>query len=98
MIINKKLTKLVAGRIIKSLDLNDNILAIIFTNGSTMKIKTALPEIPTDLKLSTIKAIHQKDDLFQIEFDDNSIAVIKLAEAASSVMLRDGKGVMEYAD
>lgn len=98
MIVNKKLTNLIAGRIIKSFDLSSNILTIVFTNGSIIKIKTPLSEIPAELKPSTIKTIHQKDDLFQIEFDDHSIAEIKLAEAASSVMLRDEKGVMEYAD
>lgn len=98
MVINKKLTKLVVGRSIKSFELSGNLLEIIFTDGSTMKIKTALSEIPAGLKSSTVKAVHQKDDLFQFEFEDNSIAEIKLAEAASSVMLRDGKGVMEYAD
>ena len=98
MKINRKLTKLVAGRTIKSFDLKDQLLVIIFEDGSIIKIKTPLSELPAELKPSTIKAMYQSDDLLQMEFEDATNVQIKLAEPTSSVMLRDGKGVMEYAD
>jgi len=98
MKINKKLTKLIAGRTIKSFELNDQLLVIVFDDGSIIKIKTPLSELPAELKPSTIKVVYQNDDLIQMEFEDATSVQINLAEASSSVMLRDGKGVMEYAD
>ena len=98
MKINKRLTKLIAGRMIKSFNLKGQLLVIVFEDGSIIKIKTPLSELPAELKPSTVKTVYQSDDLLQMEFEDAPNVQIKLAEPASSVMLRDGKGVMEYAD
>ena len=98
MKINNRLTKLIAGRMIKSFNLKGQLLVIVFEDGSIIKIKTPLSELPAELKPSTVKTVYQSDDLLQMEFEDAPNVQIKLAEPASSVMLRDGKGVMEYAD
>jgi hypothetical protein len=96
--LNQELTSLIAGRTIKTVDYTDNVLRLIFTDGSTMKIKSPGPA-PTDRLLNrTVKAVRQQDDAMIIGFTDRSSAEIKLAEAASSVLLRDGHGAFEYAD
>jgi hypothetical protein len=98
MKVNRKLTKLITGRTLKSFDLKDNLLVITFEDDSIIKIKTPLTELPKELQPSKIKDVFQDDNVIQFEYEDKTTAEIKLAEPASSVMLRDGKGVMEYAD
>ena len=45
-----------------------------------------------------VKAIRQTGAALDIDFADGSTVHIKLAEATSSVMVRDNEGKMEYAD
>jgi hypothetical protein len=96
--LNKDLTPLIAGRTIKAVDYTDNVLRVIFADGSIMKIKSPEPA-PTDRLLNhTVKVVRQQDDVLIIGFTDRSSAQIKLAEATSSVLLRDSHGAFEYAD
>ncbi len=98
MALNRKLTPIIAGRTVKSAVQADTVLNIGFGDGSTMHIKTGgtgAVAIPTG---AAVKAARQKDDTLTLDFADGSSAAIKLAEATSSVMLRDGAGVLEYAD
>jgi hypothetical protein len=46
----------------------------------------------------TVKKVRQRGDLMDLDFEDGSFAEIKLAEATSSVMLRDRDNKLEYAD
>lgn len=98
MALNQKLTPIITGRTIESIEQADNLLNVHFADGSIMKIKTSAPAAIDLLKDHTVKSIRQKGAAMTIVFDDNTSASIVLAEAASSVMLRDAKGVMEYAD
>jgi hypothetical protein len=96
--LNRKLTPLIAGRTIKSAVQADTVLNIVFGDGSTLRVKTAgtgTAAIPAD---AAVKAVRQKVDTLTLDFADGSSAAIKLAEATSSVMLRDSAGVLEYAD
>ncbi len=94
---NQKLTPLLAGRTIQSASQSDNVLTVTFTDGSTMKIKTGAPGPAGSLPGHTVKAVRQTGTVMNLDLD-GSTATIRLAEATSSVMLRDAKGVMEYAD
>lgn len=97
MALNKKLTPVIAGRAIQSHAQSGNVLSISFTNGSTLKIKTAGE--PVDIPPGrTLQAVRQQAAVMNLDFTDGSTAQIHLAEATSSVMLRDAAGVMEYAD
>ena len=98
MRINRKLTKLIAGRKVGSIEHNDNLLQISFQDGSSMKVKTAMSEPILKLPSSAVKMTRQKDNVLNIVFADDSSVEIKLAEVGSSVMLRDAKSIMEYAD
>jgi hypothetical protein len=96
--LNKKLTPLITGRTIKSINHSDNILNISFTDSSIMKIKTAELEPMDNLPGHTLKAIRQKNDIMNLDFTDGSTVTLKLAEITSSVMLRDSTGTLEYVD
>jgi len=93
---NRKLTKLIAGRTIASTEVQDKLL-IHFTDGSIIKIKTGAPW-QGDVAQRTIKGVRQTDEVISFDFTDKTSMEVRLAEPGSSVMLRDGKGVMEYAD
>ncbi len=96
--LNQELTPLIAGRTIKGADYADNMLRMTFADGSIMRIKSPVPA-PTDRLLNrTVEVVHQQDDVMIIGFTDRSSVEIKLAEATSSVLLRDSHGAFEYAD
>lgn len=98
MALNKKLTPVIANRTIKSASQSDDILTISFSDGSTMTVKTS-GQVSTDALLNrTIKAVRQQSTNINLDFTDNSSAAITLAEATSSVMLRDKDKQLEYAD
>jgi hypothetical protein len=46
----------------------------------------------------TVSGVGQQEAALSIEFSDGSTLQIKLADPASSVMLRDRAGKLEYAD
>ena len=94
---NKMLTKIIAGRTIASTELQDKLLLIHFVDGSIIKIKTGEPW-QGDVAQRTIRGVRQTDEVISFDFTDKSSMDVRLAEPGSSVMLRDGQGVMEYAD
>lgn len=98
MAANHKLTNVIKGRTIKAASAGDGSLSITFDDSSMMKIKVAA-QIPSEaLNGHTIKGVRQSGTTMNLDFTDGSSAQITLAEATSSVMLRDGKEAMEYAD
>ena len=94
---NQKLTPIIAGRAIKSANQTDGVLQIEFDDGSVMKIKTGAP-FSDQIAGRTVKAVRQRATEFDLDFTDGTTAKIVLEDQVSSVMLRDHKGVMEYAD
>ena len=98
MALNRKLTPLIAGRTVKSAAQADTVLSIGFGDGSVLRIKTAGREAAAIPAGGTVKAVRQKADALTLDFADGSSAEIKLAEATSSVMLRNSAGALEYAD
>jgi len=98
MAANKKLTGVIGGRTIKTAGAGDGVLNITFNDGSTMKIKTGAAVITDAMSGHMIKSVRQQGTTMNLDFTDGSSAQVALAEATSSVMLRDAKGAMEYAD
>jgi hypothetical protein len=95
---NQKLTPIISGRTIKSVSNAQDKSVIKFTDGSKAHVKVAERLKPSELKDQTVKAVRQSGDVMNLDFDDGSSAEIKLAEQSSSVLLRDSKGELEYAD
>lgn len=95
---NHKLTKVLQGRTVSGTShASDGKLDISFTDGSTMTVKTA-GNTNSASTGGTIRAIRQADTTLHLDFQDDTSLEIPLAEATSSVMVRDKNHVMEYAD
>jgi hypothetical protein len=97
---NQKLTPIIAGRTIAQIGWEAATAVLHFDDGSVMRIQT--PASPTPdappMKLGTVRAVRQSTAAIAFDLQDGSTVQIPLAEATSSVMLRDAKGAMEYAD
>ena len=96
---NQKLTRLIAGRAIKASAQADNLLTLTFSDDSTMRIKVAPAATNAAVNAGAkVKKVRQKGTGFDLDFEDNTTWTVQLAEATSSVLLRDHAGKMEYAD
>ena len=95
---NQQLTKIVKGRTISGTAQADNVLSITFTDGSTMKVKTAPSNTNTAATGGVIDKVRQKGTELNLDLQGGGSVTITTAEATSSVMLRDQVGKMEYAD
>ena len=71
---------------------------VSFTDDSVLTIKTAATVVNDKWQNRTIKKVRQKATLLNLDFVDQTTLAILLAESTSSVLLRDHKGVLEYAD
>ena len=98
MAANKKLTPLISGRTIHTVSQIDALATISFTDGSSLMIKTGSPLRQLELQNLRVQKVRQSGTQMSLDFEDGATAEIELAEATSSVMLRDGRGVLEYAD
>lgn len=79
-----------------SLSFDDGSKAVIKTGAETSGT-TSNKSIP-EAKGKTIKSVQQKGATMTLAFEDGTSAEIALAEATSSVMVRDKAGAMQYAD
>ena len=98
MSLNRKLTPIIKGRIIQSVSWDQAILRVSFTDDSAMTIKTGPIMQTAEVKERKIKAVRQRGTVMNLDFADGTSMTLDLAEAASSVMLRDRNGTLEYAD
>ena len=98
MRLNQKLTPLLSGRILQAVTQDEQTGKVTFRDGSGMTIKLGGP-IPADFNRTTqIKLVRQGGTQMIWEFVDGTSLTIPLAEATSSVLLRDAAGHLEYAD
>jgi hypothetical protein len=94
MPINQKLTKVIAGRTVKTAMAESGGVLLLFDDQSKMKIKTAGPAtIPRGGK---VKSVHEAKADFRIEFEHGSGATLCLADPGSSVAIRDKNNAVEY--
>jgi hypothetical protein len=94
MPINQKLTKVIAGRTVKTAMAESGGVLLLFDDQSKMKIKTAGPAtIPRGGK---VKSVHEVKAEFKIDFEDGSSATVCLADPGSSAAVRDKNNVVEY--
>jgi hypothetical protein len=91
---NQKLTRVIAGRIIKAVTTEPGCVLVLFDDRSNMKIKTTAPAtIPPGGK---VKSVHEARTEFRIDFEDGSSATLSLANPGSSVAVRDKNNTVEY--
>ena len=91
---NQKLTKVIAGRTVKTATTESGGVSFLFDDQSKMKIKTAGPAtIPRGGK---VKSVHEAKAEFRLQFEDGSSATFCLADPGSSVAVRDKNNAVEY--
>lgn len=98
MAANHKLTKVIAGRVISDATAAPNGTLIAFSDGSKMSIKTAGGSVVTVPGGAVIDKVRQQGTELDLDCRDGKSVKIPLAEATSSVMLRNAAGALEYAD
>ena len=77
----------------------DALLTLAFADGSTMKVKTAPSATSTAVNPGAkVSKVRQKGTELNLDFEDGTTWTAHLAQATSSVMLRDAAGKLEYAD
>jgi hypothetical protein len=97
---NQKLTRVIKGRSIAQIGWDGATALLHFDDGSVMRIHTAAAPASNapPATVGKVRAVRQSTEEIAFELDGGSIILIPLAEATSCVMLRDSKGVLEYAD
>jgi hypothetical protein len=91
---NQKLTKVIAGRTIKTVTIEAGSVLVLFDDQSSMKIKTTGPAtIPPGGK---VKSVREAKAELRIDFEDGSSATLFLADPGSSVAIRDKNNAVEY--
>jgi hypothetical protein len=98
MAANKKLTPLLAGRTVRAVSQIDALATFSYSDGSALMIKTGSPLARLDFQDRRVLKVRQTGTLMNLDFEDGTSAEIALAEAMSSVLLRDKDGRLEYAD
>jgi hypothetical protein len=98
MAANRKLSGVIKGRTISGTGNKDGKMLIHFTDGSSMTVKTADTGSNSAVSGGTVKSVTQADTRLTLVFEDDTKQDITLAEATSSVMLRDKDETLEYAD
>ena len=53
---------------------------------------------PADVQRARVRAVRQRDTILQLDLDPEGTVTFQTAEPTASVMVRDRKGTMEYAD
>jgi hypothetical protein len=97
---NHKLTTLLLGRTISGTGDSDGKKVVSFSDGSHMTVKVAQSGSNSSSTGGTVDKVRQAVTPPQLFLDlkDGSTLSFELAEATSSVMVRDKDGGMEYAD
>ena len=97
---NQKLTPIVKGRTIAQIAWGGAAAQLHFDDGSVLRIHTtaAPPKGAPPATLGKVRAVRQSLDTIAFDLDGPSTVQFSLAEPTSCVMLRDAKGVLEYAD
>ncbi len=97
MAANHKLTGVLQGRVIETVAPQESLLTVTFDDGLVMTVKTGGAAGGAALG-KTVQGVRQKDLTLDLDFSDQSSWQITLAEATSSVMVRDKNHAMVYAD
>lgn len=94
---NHKLTALLKGRTVQGAHTDGTTMTLALDDGSNVTIQTGgAASGPTAGGI--IQAVRQAGTMLDLDFEDKTTLQITLAEATSSVMVRDRNHVMQYAD
>lgn len=91
---NQKLTKVIAGRTIKSATAEPGSVLLVFDDDSRMKIRTGAAAAISPR--GKVKSVQEDEAELKIEFEDGSSATFRLEDPGSSVAVRDKNNLVEY--
>lgn len=94
---NHKLSALLQGRTLTTLDSESAQTLVTWSDGSTLTVQTNEPVTGGPLG-AVVHAVRQADTTLIIDFDRGVSLQMTLAASTSSVMVRDRAHVLEYAD
>ena len=94
MELNRKLTRLLKGRTVRSESGGAGRLTIAFQDGSTLTLKVAGQATVT--AGTKVKAVHESGERFRMDLEGGPDVEARLADPGSSVALRDKNGAVEY--
>jgi len=97
MTLNQKLTRLIAGRTVSGADTDPAQCVVHFDDGSRMIVKIAAPPVSTESR-GKVTRVRQAGTELDVDLDGGATISFTTAEPMASVMVRDAKGGMEYAD
>ncbi len=97
---NQKLTSVIKGRTITQLTWDGPAAQLRFADGSALRVHTtaAPPAGSKPPSLGKVLAVRQSLEVIAFDLEGPSSLQFNLAEPTSCVMLRNAKGVLEYAD
>jgi len=95
--INEKLTRVIRGRSIQLVMQEEGLVTIVFDDYSTMRVKVAGGPTIDTLAESKIESVGESGADLTLVGEDCGTATLRLAEAGSSVMVKDENGQVEYA-
>ena len=95
MKINEKLTRIVRGRTIELVIKEEGLVAIVFGDHSTMRVKVAGDPTMNTLGEGKIESVGEAGAELTLVGEDSRTAILQLAEPGSSVAVKNGQ--IEYA-
>ena len=101
MAANHKLTTILAGRTLASIDQAAGSALLHFDDGSRMTVRVA-DGMPVDVKTpatgARVTGVRQQGTRLDLDFDNAASLEFRTAEATSSVLVRARDQTLEYAD
>ena len=94
---NEKLTRIIRGRAVELVMQEEGLVTIVFDDYSTMRVKVAGGPTMNTLADSKIESVGEGGAELTLVGEDSGTATLRLAEAGSSVTVKDETGRIEYA-
>jgi len=94
MILNQKLTHLIAGRSITTSTVTDRAMTITFSDKSTLHLTLATENTPPFA--GTLHSISQDKNSIKFVFANQTETILMIDIDASTIMLRSANGSLQY--
>lgn len=94
---NHKLTGVLQGCTVETMQASGGVLTLTLDNGAVMTVQTGGP-VAGEAAGSLIRAVRQAGTTLCLDLADNASLQITTAEETSSVLVRDSQHALLYAD
>ena len=98
MAANHKLTSVIRGRRVTAIGAQPKAALVHFDDGSTMTVQLGAVAPPSSPPTGRVRGVRQRGTTLDIDYEEGTTLELETAEATASVMVRDARGEMEYAD